>query len=98
MPETALEFFGIGGRDDSLLAEHARMGNRATDVLADHADVEGYGGVVGLQAAVGRLRESAAPGFGCSRLLCHICSWVVLHQGCEHSTTGYHPYPEFMAR
>ena len=53
----------VGLRDNTLLAQHGRMGNGAGDVLLRHALVKGNGRVEIVHQVIGGLRKAAAPEF-----------------------------------
>src|SRR5690606_38183281 len=59
--EALLDGPALLGREDPLLGEHARVGDRARYVLLDHGAVDAHRGVDAPDQLVGGLGEAAAP-------------------------------------
>jgi hypothetical protein len=55
--------FGIGHRDNALLAQHPGMGDGTADILVVEPLIELYGSGEFLYEFIGRLGEATAPQF-----------------------------------
>ncbi len=86
LPERLGNVLRLVLRDDALLAEHADVRDRATDILPHHPHVEPDRGVERLQAQVRALREPPAPRHLLPALLRHTRSFDMSYPSSLAST------------